>query len=96
MTGCMHVHHDCAVHPQRLGLDYSPFKSRGLINGVFSRMVEKVTTMIYRLVLAKHLVLSTSLRFSDEPSPAHQLEVSTPYLKKNELEYSVHAAVGLR
>ena len=64
MIGCKHVHHDCAVHQQRLGLDYSPFKSSGLINGVFGRMVEKVTTTICRLSLVKYLDLLTSLEFS--------------------------------
>ena len=77
MIGCTHVHHDCAVHPKRLGLDYSHFKSRGLINGVFGRTVERVTTTIYRLSLVKYLDLPASLRFSDGPSfgtfSAHQL-----------------------
>ena len=57
MIGCTPVHHDCAVHPKKLGLDYSRFMSRALIIGVFGRTVEKVTTTIYRLSLVKYLAV---------------------------------------
>ena len=67
MIGCTHVHHDCAVHLQRSGLDYSRFRNRALTIGAFGRTVEKVTTTICRLSLVKHLDLLTSLGFADGP-----------------------------